>query len=235
MAHSSSDSSLHTASHDSSMKSYIISAAIDLFREQGYAGTSMQEIAGRVNLNPSSLYHYVSSKEEILESIYARSNSFPALHDTLAPHSDYAAQLYSLISYDVVRKCELPIDFIELESLAHRSPERFRTFFDHYQHFYHMLVKVIDNGSAKGEFISCQADERAVVILSVNEGLQHHYHAKLHNELLLEKSGYTVRNHSPEDISFLSAQVIIPSLLATPRDLNDVAKSAYAHYLNQFD
>lgn len=230
---SSSDSLSHSAPAHSSMKSFITSVAIDLFRKKGYADTSMHEIAERVNLNPSSLYHYFSSKEAILESIYAQDNLFPTFTDTLAPHSDYAAQLYTLISYDVVRKCELPVDFIELETLAHRSPDRFSAFFENYQQFYTTLVRVIENGRTEGVFVPCNADERAVVILSVNEGLQHHYHAKLHNRLLLEKSGYTVRNHTPEDIGHLSAQTIIPSLLAAPRDLDDIEKSAYRNYFSQ--
>lgn len=234
MAHiSPSGSPSSSASSRSQMKASILSVAIDLFREKGYVETSMHEIAGMVDLNPSSLYHYFPSKEAILESIYSRNSFLPSFKETLAPRPDYAALLYSLISYDVVRKCELPIDFIEFENLAHRSPERFSSFFDNYHWFYSVLVETIENGSAASEFVPCDADERAVVVLSINEGLQHHYHAKLHNQLLLEKSGYTVRNYAPEDIGYLSAQAIIPSLLASSRDLKDIRRSAYANYLSQ--
>lgn len=44
----------------------IIAAAIQLFKEKGYHATSMQDIADAVGLQKGSLYHYISSKEELL-------------------------------------------------------------------------------------------------------------------------------------------------------------------------
>jgi TetR/AcrR family transcriptional regulator, cholesterol catabolism regulator len=47
----------------------IVSAAAVLFAEQGYHGTSMQEIAERVGMLKGSLYAHVANKEEILLEI----------------------------------------------------------------------------------------------------------------------------------------------------------------------
>ncbi len=44
----------------------ILDAAAEIFREKGYHAASMQDIAGAVNLQKASLYHHVSSKQEIL-------------------------------------------------------------------------------------------------------------------------------------------------------------------------
>lgn len=44
----------------------IIAASIQLFKEKGYHATSMQDIADAVGLQKGSLYHYISSKEELL-------------------------------------------------------------------------------------------------------------------------------------------------------------------------
>jgi AcrR family transcriptional regulator len=50
-------------------RSAIIQAAAQIFRHKGYHGTSMQDIADSVQLQKASLYHHVSSKQEILLSI----------------------------------------------------------------------------------------------------------------------------------------------------------------------
>ena len=67
------------------------------------------------------------------------------------------------------------------------------------------------------------ADERAVTILSINEGLQHHFHAKERGELLLTDSGYTAHNHSPEDIGHMSALSVIPALIPASIDFDEKA------------
>lgn len=44
----------------------ILTAAAQIFSQKGYHGASMQDIALAVNLQKASLYHHVSSKQEIL-------------------------------------------------------------------------------------------------------------------------------------------------------------------------
>ncbi len=50
----------------------IINAAISEFIEKGYEGASMQSIAKRAGLTKGGLYHYYSSKEELLIIATAR-------------------------------------------------------------------------------------------------------------------------------------------------------------------
>lgn len=50
----------------------ILEAAAQVFRQKGFHGTSMQDIAKAVNLQKASLYHHVSSKQEILLAILDR-------------------------------------------------------------------------------------------------------------------------------------------------------------------
>lgn len=53
----------------SERKTKIMDAAAALFKEKGYAASSMREIAERVGLEPSSLYNHIHSKSEILKDI----------------------------------------------------------------------------------------------------------------------------------------------------------------------
>lgn len=197
----------------------IIATAIQLFQERGYAKTSMSEIARLAGMAQSSLYYWFSSKEAILDSIL-ESHNIPSTVERIVEHNaSCALRLYSLIVSDVMNKCELPFDFIELESVARDNPEKFESLFENYRIYYQAMVSLIKEGIEKGEFIEQDAEERVVSILSINEGLQHHYHAKQRNELILELTGYKVRNHSPEFIGHMSASSILPAISAQPLDL----------------
>ncbi len=50
----------------------ILDAAAQVFRQKGFHGSSMSDIAAAVNLQKASLYHHVSSKQEILLALLDR-------------------------------------------------------------------------------------------------------------------------------------------------------------------
>ena len=50
-------------------RSDIIQAAAQIFRQKGYHAASMQDIADAVHLQKASLYHHVTSKQDILLAI----------------------------------------------------------------------------------------------------------------------------------------------------------------------
>jgi TetR/AcrR family transcriptional regulator, cholesterol catabolism regulator len=54
----------------------IVNAAAELFRRQGYADTSIEDIANVVGILKGSIYHYIHTKEDLLfaiiDEIYAR-------------------------------------------------------------------------------------------------------------------------------------------------------------------
>jgi AcrR family transcriptional regulator len=50
----------------------ILDAAAQVFRQKGFHGASMADIAEAVNLQKASLYHHVSSKQEILLDLLDR-------------------------------------------------------------------------------------------------------------------------------------------------------------------
>jgi AcrR family transcriptional regulator len=50
----------------------ILDAAAQVFRQKGFHGASMSAIAGAVNLQKASLYHHVTSKQEILLALLDR-------------------------------------------------------------------------------------------------------------------------------------------------------------------
>src|SRR4051812_25381231 len=57
----------------------ILAAAARMFREKGYHGTSVRDIAESVGLLKGSLYHYIRSKEDLLARLFDG-----ALEDTVS-------------------------------------------------------------------------------------------------------------------------------------------------------
>ncbi len=55
----------------------ILKEAAQLFKQKGYGGTSMRDLAEKVGIEASSMYNHIRSKDEILEQIcYSIANSY---------------------------------------------------------------------------------------------------------------------------------------------------------------
>jgi len=48
----------------------VLAAALELFAEQGYDATSVQEVVARAGVTKGGLYHYFAAKEDLLHEIY---------------------------------------------------------------------------------------------------------------------------------------------------------------------
>jgi AcrR family transcriptional regulator len=48
----------------------LLGAAVDLFAENGFDGTSVQEIVARAEVTKGAMYHYFRSKDDLLYEIY---------------------------------------------------------------------------------------------------------------------------------------------------------------------
>lgn len=53
----------------SAKKDLILQEAAKLFREKGFGGTSMRDLAEKVGIEAASIYNHIRSKDEILEEI----------------------------------------------------------------------------------------------------------------------------------------------------------------------
>ncbi len=65
-------------------RSKILTTALELFSERGFAETPVREIAKRAGLAKGSLYLYFSSKKDLLEQVVKRYALLPELGDLVA-------------------------------------------------------------------------------------------------------------------------------------------------------
>jgi AcrR family transcriptional regulator len=59
-----------------STRERILDVALDLFTDQGFDGTSMRDIAGRLGITKPSIYYHFAAKEEILLALHMRQHEF---------------------------------------------------------------------------------------------------------------------------------------------------------------
>ena len=86
----------------------VLDAAVEVFGARGYRATSMNDIAGAVGLGKPTLYHYVSSKAEILARLYEGviDESIAAADEIVALDLEPLATLRELIVQRVAYTCE---------------------------------------------------------------------------------------------------------------------------------
>ena len=77
----------------------VLEVAAQLFNERGYRATSLRDIANALGVTKASLYHYFTSKEQMLIELYERIHSrlAEAAQGLLRPSGDATATLREVI------------------------------------------------------------------------------------------------------------------------------------------
>jgi len=89
----------------------LLEVAVAVFNERGYDGTGMEELARRLGLSKSSIYHHVSGKAELLDLAVTRALDalFAVLDEAPGPDTTATAHLRHVVRRSVeVLTAELP-------------------------------------------------------------------------------------------------------------------------------
>lgn len=107
----------------------ILEAAIHIFAEKGYVGSSLQEVADSVGLMKGSLYHYISSKESLLYRMFQEAHEQANLIITevdaknLGPEEHLREFVRSLAVFYVINQERASIYFRESRHLTGKDRE----------------------------------------------------------------------------------------------------------------
>ncbi len=146
----------------------IAEAAVQLFNKKGYHATSMQDIADYVGLQKGSLYHYISSKEELLERITSESISgfVRELERIVKKEVSAKEKLEHAILMHFTRVTDnIPMTTILLResfSLSDDPHELIKKATDHYLNLW---SQIIEEGMTSGEFKAGDPRIAALTIL----------------------------------------------------------------------
>lgn len=110
----------------------VMEAAIAVFFEKGYADASMQDVAERVGVLKGSLYHYTSSKEDLLYNVLSRSHEearqiMEQVEQTDGPADDRLCLYLSLMANWYLSNVErVSIYFKEGDKITGKRADPFR-------------------------------------------------------------------------------------------------------------
>jgi AcrR family transcriptional regulator len=158
----------------------LLDKATRLFAERGYEATTLQDVAEAVGVSRTALYHYVSSKEELLAMLVEQiglelADSLTALR----ARTDISAEgkLRELTGMLVRQRAESPSQFRVLDQSESLVPEPLRT--RHRQARRVVLAEVsgvIEDGIAAGDFKSLDPRVAAFTVLGMCNWVAWWYH-----------------------------------------------------------
>lgn len=166
--------------YDTPRRQQIEDAASALFRERGYAATSVRDIAQALNLQGGSLYAHVASKEDVLWSIVIRAaDRFNTEVGPLAASGAPApSQLREMIRAHVAvvtsAQKDAAVFLHEWRFLSADRREQMAARRDAYEALFR---KAISEGVAAGLFASVDVRMTAMAILSALNGIATWYRA----------------------------------------------------------
>jgi TetR/AcrR family transcriptional regulator, cholesterol catabolism regulator len=156
--------------------------ASELFHANGYAATSVRDIARALDMQGASLYAHVASKEDVLWSIVDATaalferNADVALDDaTAADPIDRLAALVEAHVETVTTDPERASVFVS--EWRHLSPQRRAAIAQRRDAYEQRFRDAIRDGIAVGEFRQTDADVAATFILTALNGIPGWYHA----------------------------------------------------------
>ncbi len=85
----------------------VVDAAVKVFTERGYDGTSMADIARELRVHKSSIYHHIAGKEQLLDEAVKR--ALNALHGMLAEPGALQGAAVARLRYVVRRTVEIMV------------------------------------------------------------------------------------------------------------------------------
>lgn len=148
-------------------KQQILKAAADIIGEKGFHGASMNEIAQAVNLQKASLYHHVSSKQEILIDLLDQ--ALDLLIDNMLTVTEKDLSSDEKLRQAMCMYLEILAENRALASvllLEHRSLETKmrRRHIPRRDRFESLWRRIIEDGVEKGDFV-CDSPRMAVKAL----------------------------------------------------------------------
>lgn len=151
----------------------IVDAATKLFSEKGYAQTTMSDVARAAGLQQSSLYYWFRNKEQLLQETLAVNRApLDFIAEVGAGSGSPAVKLYRLLRFDTMQLALSPIDFNEIQRIAHQQRADFHEFWKDYERLTQWVVDLIGAAIAEGRFIDCDKVQTAGLLLNFDEGAQ---------------------------------------------------------------
>lgn len=133
----------------------LFETATRLFKEQGYHQTSMQDLADALGMQKGSLYYYIDSKQELLRLLLERATTFLAagiddIYDAELPPTEKLR--WALLKHAVAMMEHLDLVSVYLQEYRNLPPKRLNEALTVRKHYEQVLMRILEDGIACGEF-----------------------------------------------------------------------------------
>lgn len=138
-----------------SRKDQVIRSAAQLFREKGYAASSMRDLAQKLGIEAASLYSHIKSKEEILQSLcFDMATEFrKSLQEVESKNVSASEKLkLGIIGHIQVMAKDLVASAVFMNEHRHLSQPFLRDFLLLRINYINRFKDIIEQGIASGEF-----------------------------------------------------------------------------------
>ncbi len=172
-----------------SKKGLILRKASAMFREKGFAATSMRDLAESVGIEAASLYNHIRSKNEILEAIcFNVANTFNTNIETVeAGNQKSITKIETLLRFHIQQMIENYEEvYVSDREWKHLEEPYLSNFQTQRRNYRKKFAAIIENGIAKGEIRKIDASTAVLIILHAISGIEswHRSKAKINAEEL---------------------------------------------------
>src|SRR5690606_4426367 len=151
-----------------SRKEQVIRKAAELFRQKGYAASSMRDLAQMLGIEAASLYSHIKSKEEILRTLcFDMAAEFRASLDEVEQQDVTASEKLrrGIIGHIQVMARDLTASAVFMNEHRHLSQPYLRDFLLLRINYINRFKRIIEAGMQSGEFKDTIDKKLAVMTL----------------------------------------------------------------------
>ncbi|MBK6827152.1 MAG: TetR family transcriptional regulator [Chitinophagaceae bacterium] len=174
-----------------SKKELILRRAAAMFREKGFAATSMRDLAETVGIEAASLYNHIRSKNEILEAIcFDVANIFFTNLETIESSSKNSiGKIEDLLRFHIRQMVENYEEvYVSDREWKHLEEPYLSNFQSQRRNYRKKFAAIINEGIDKNEIRKIDAPTAVLIILHAISGIEswHRSKAKISAEELEE-------------------------------------------------
>jgi AcrR family transcriptional regulator len=158
-----------------SKKELILKQAAAMFREKGFAATSMRDLAETVGIEAASLYNHIRSKNEMLEAIcFDVANIFNKNIEQIESGSQRSiAKIESLLRFHIRQMIENYQEvYVSDREWKHLDEPYLSNFHIQRRNYRRKFAAIIEEGISRNEIRKIDAPTAVLIILHAVSGIE---------------------------------------------------------------
>jgi TetR/AcrR family transcriptional regulator, cholesterol catabolism regulator len=164
-----------------SKKELILRKAAAMFREKGFAATSMRDLAESVGIEAASLYNHIRSKNEILEAIcFDVANRFNMNMETLevGPNKSIS-KVETLLRFHIRQMVDSYEEvYVSDREWKHLEEPYLSNFQTQRRNYRKKFAAIIEEGMQRGEIRKIDAPTSVLIMLHAVSGIESWHRSK---------------------------------------------------------